>query len=85
MADKTIKIKLAHPITKDQAARAGVKDVKDYPSPGAEVEVTEAGARSLIDAGYAAYIDPQDHEAVLKALQGTAAAKSMQKSPSPSS
>jgi hypothetical protein len=64
---ETRKIKLAHPLTAEQAERVHAKDVKDY-HVGDEITVPLADARSIVDSGYAAGVDPADADAVRKAL-----------------
>lgn len=64
---------LAHPLTAKQAERLHAKEAKDYPANG-KIIVPRDDARSIINAGYAAGVEPSDHDAVRDAMDnGTAA------------
>lgn len=76
MAEDMVTLKLASPVSKMQAERMRAKEVKDYPSPGLEITVPRDEARVLINAGYAAGVEPSDAAAVDKALGEPVAAKS---------
>jgi hypothetical protein len=64
-----ITLKLAHPLTAEQADRLRARDVKEYPSPGMEITVPRDEARAIIDAGYAFGVDPQDQDAVAQVFE----------------
>lgn len=74
MADKTVTITLAHPLSEDRARLARVKQVKEYPV-GAKVSLPPDEARALIKAGYAQGIDPDEPEQVADALGSNAGGK----------
>jgi hypothetical protein len=63
-----ITLKLAHPLTAEQAARLRATEVQDYPNPGMEITVPREEARAIIDAGYASGVEPQDQDAVSAVL-----------------
>lgn len=68
-----VKIKLAHPLDKKEDLRTlGLAPKEGGYKPLDEIEVTKAGARTLISAGYAAYVDPENAEAVAAALNPSA-------------
>jgi hypothetical protein len=64
-----VTLKLSNPLTADQARRLHARDDKDYSTPGAEITVPRDSARALIDAGYAAGVEPADEEAVEEVLK----------------
>jgi hypothetical protein len=66
--DMMVTLNLAHPLTADQARRVRAKEDKEYPTPGMEITVPRDDARTLIDAGYASGVDPNDKEAVAAVL-----------------
>jgi len=63
------KIRLAHPLDAEQAARLRAAEIKDYQA-GEEIEVPEVDAIAIINAGYAAGVNPRNPEAVRAALAG---------------
>jgi hypothetical protein len=65
----TVTLKLAHPLKAEHAERLHAKDAKDYWI-GDQITVPRADAIFIIQAGYAAGVDPADHDAVHKALEG---------------
>lgn len=75
---------LAHPLTAAQAERLHAKEVRDYPTSGMKISVPRDDARSIINAGYAADVDPADGEQVRNALESGAGSKASAKSSSSS-
>jgi hypothetical protein len=72
--DGTVTLTLAHPLSGKQAYRLGHGDSEDQAdlNVGDEIKVRDAAhARAVISSGYAA-VDPEDPEAVEKALGGPA-------------
>jgi hypothetical protein len=68
-----VTLTLANPLTAAQADRLHAKgSSKDYRQ-GDKITLPRDDARLLINAGYAAGVDPADHEAVHKALDAAAA------------
>jgi hypothetical protein len=67
-ADGNVTLKLAHPLTAEQAQRIGAGD-EDL-NVGDEIKIHHDMARSVINSGYA-QVDPEDNEAVADALGGT--------------
>lgn len=63
----TVSLKLAHPLTADQAAKVRAKTVKDYGA-GDTIAVLREDAQAIISAGFA-QVDPADADAVAKALK----------------
>lgn len=70
-----VTLTLAHPLTAQQADRLRAKDSKDY-KVGDKITVPMDDARAIINAGFAAGIDPADHKQVRSALHTTPATKS---------
>ncbi len=68
MADK-VTLTLAYPLSAKQAERVLAEDIKDY-QVGDRITVRRDYAVSVINAGYAAGVDPSDAEAVQAALDG---------------
>jgi len=78
-----VSITLAHPLRAPYAVRLGL-DEKDY-EVESTVKLRRDNAQALINAGYAADIDPQDQEAVEETLgevEGTTGATAGNKSSS---
>ena len=69
-ADGKVRITLAHPISRKQDKQYLGLDVESAYEVGDTVEVTPAGAASLIGAGLAA-VDTEDPAAVRAAINGT--------------
>ena len=65
MADDTVTLKLAHPLSADQAKSVGAEP-RQY-APGDDVTVPVNSAMTVINAGYA-QVDPADGDAVRMAL-----------------
>ncbi|MFF4777524.1 hypothetical protein ACFY05_32175 [Microtetraspora fusca] len=78
MAD-TVTLTLSNPLTAQQAERLHAQAKKDYPT-GSKITVPQEYAQAIIDAGYAAHVDPEDAAQVTQALGGSAPAKSSGKS-----
>lgn len=72
MADDMVTLTLAHPMTAEQSRLFRAKDVKDYDRPGMKITVPRDDARRIIDAGYAAGIEPTNTDAVAAALESKA-------------
>jgi hypothetical protein len=68
MAEKKIKVKLAHPLEPRYAARYGLA-AKRYPV-DTEIEVTPGGARDLAGAGYVQNVEPEKPEQVAALVEG---------------
>lgn len=66
-----VTLTLAHPLSAVYAERLGL-DAKDHPV-GAKITLSRDRARAVIDAGYAAGVDPGDRAAVSEALKLPAA------------
>jgi hypothetical protein len=67
----TVTLTLAHPLDTRQAERLHAKDAKEY-KVGDKIVVPRDDARAIINAGFAAGIDPQDHDQVRAALDAPA-------------
>lgn len=64
---ETVTLTLAYPLRAEQAERVLAKEVKDYQT-GDKITVRADYALSIINAGYAAGVDPADAVAVNRAL-----------------
>lgn len=63
----TVSLTLAHPLSAAQAEKLHAAQVKGY-TVGDKITVSKDDAVAIINAGYAAGVDPQNHEAVRDAL-----------------
>lgn len=63
-----VTLTLAHPVSKAMATQVDAKVKTDY-KVGAEITVSREWGRGLIDAGYVAYVEPNDQAAIRKALR----------------
>lgn len=71
----TVTLILAHPLSGEQAARLGIEGAsttKDYRQ-GDSVTLPRENGRAVINAGYAKGVEPEDRDAVHKALGETPA------------
>ena len=66
---KTVTITLAYPLTAEQSKRLAPKEVKDY-QVGDKITVRWDYARTIINAGFAAGVDPDDAETVQATMDG---------------
>lgn len=70
-----VTLTLAHSLNAAQADRLHAKDAgKDYPT-GSKITVPKDDARSIINAGFADGVDPENAEQVRAALESGNAAK----------
>lgn len=74
----TVTITLAHPLSIRQSERLRAKEARDY-NTGDKITVPRDDARAIINAGFADGVDPENHEQVRAALDGTLPAKSAAK------
>lgn len=65
-----VTLTLAHPLSARQAEQVLASEVKEY-STGDKIAVRKDYALSIIQAGYAAGVNPADKDAVTAALDGT--------------
>lgn len=71
-----VTLTLAHPLSAAQVQKLHAQDSsKDY-TQGDRITLPRDDARLVINAGYADGVDPEDHEAVRKALDSGAKATS---------
>lgn len=86
MADKVpmTTLTLAHPLTAEQARKVHADQDKDYVQ-GDSITLPRDDARLVINAGYAQDVDPDDHDAVRKALDGGTSKSTKAASPKASS
>lgn len=64
---RMVQIKLAHPLTPQDAVRLRAEEIKDYWT-GDVITVPIEEGRAIIQAGYAWHVDPDNHAAVEAAL-----------------
>ena len=74
MSASMVTLTLAHPLDAHQAERLHAKDVKDYGTLD-KITVPVDDARAIINAGFAADVDPENHEQVAAALNPSASGK----------
>lgn len=79
MTDK-VTLTLAHPLTADQAGKVLAEQVRDY-GPGEKIRLRADYALSVINAGYAAGVDPNVPAQVRKALGGDPAGEAVPTTP----
>lgn len=72
---ETVTLTLAHPLSAHQAARLNAKDDKDY-KVGDKITVPLGNAHAIINAGFAAGVEPENSEQVQAALKKSSAPKS---------
>lgn len=70
MSDK-VTLTLAHPLTAKQAERLHIEGGGKDLVQGDSITLPREDARAVINAGYAAGVEPENHDAVRKALGET--------------